>query len=115
AVTEVGLSDAVAPEGCPVTDRDTVPAEPEVTAVEMVLVPEFPCTRLRLVGLAEIEKSLAGGPETLPAEKWSTAQPLPLSQDRTRSEERGVGPAWRASGAAEPAVTGVGLNGAVAA
>ena len=61
AVTEEGLSEAVAPEGAPLTDSATLCAEPEVTAVEMVLVTEAFCTRLRLLGLAEIEKSLATG------------------------------------------------------
>jgi len=64
AVTDVGLSDAVAPLGTPVTERLTVCALPEVTAVEIVLVPEAPCTRLKLVGLAAIEKLLVGeGPQ----------------------------------------------------
>src|SRR5437879_3697675 len=60
AVTDVGLSDAVAPLGTPVTERLTVCALPEVTAVEIVLVPEAPCTRLKLVGLAAIEKLFGG-------------------------------------------------------
>ena len=61
AVTEVGLNDAPAPLGSPPTDIATLWAEPDVTAVEMVLVTEVPCTALRLLGLAEIEKSLAAG------------------------------------------------------
>src|SRR2546426_1630824 len=61
AVTDVGLSAAVAPLGTPVTERLTVCALPEVTAVEIVLVPEAPCTRLKLVGLAAIEKLFGGG------------------------------------------------------
>src|SRR3989440_479167 len=60
AVTDVGLSAAVAPLGTPVTERLTVCALPEVTAVEIVLVPEAPCTRLKLVGLAAIEKLFVG-------------------------------------------------------
>ena len=39
AVTEVGLSDDVAPAGVPLTERLMVSAVPETTAVEMVLVP----------------------------------------------------------------------------
>jgi len=35
---------AHAPLGAPETVRATVPALPEVTAVEIVLVPEVPCT-----------------------------------------------------------------------
>src|SRR2546426_2753002 len=60
AVTDVGLSAVVAPLGTPVTERLTVCALPEVTAVEIVLVPEAPCTRLNLVELAAIEKLLGG-------------------------------------------------------
>ena len=61
AVTEVGLSDAVAPEGVPVTDSETVCALPLVTAVEMVEVPEAPCCTLSEAGFALMEKSFAGG------------------------------------------------------
>src|SRR5947207_9759079 len=45
AVTEVGLTVAVAPAGVPLTLRLTVSAEPLVTAVEMEDVPTAPCTR----------------------------------------------------------------------
>src|SRR5215471_2737115 len=58
AVTDVGLREAVAPLGTPETARLTVPALPEMTAVDMVLEPLVPCARLRLLGLAAIEKSL---------------------------------------------------------
>src|SRR5881394_2175980 len=61
AVTEVGLSVAVAPAGVPVTVRFTVSATPLVTAVEMVDVPFAPCASERLAGLALIEKSFATG------------------------------------------------------
>src|SRR5438309_10856036 len=61
AVTEVGLSVAVAPAGVPLTVRLTVSAEPLVTAVEMVGGPFVPCTRERLAGFAVIEKSFATG------------------------------------------------------
>src|SRR5260370_87616 len=60
AVTDVGLSAAFARLGRAVTERLTVCAFPEVTAVEIVLVPEAPCTRLKLVGLAAIEKLFGG-------------------------------------------------------
>ena len=63
AVTEVGLSVAVAPAGVPLTVRLTVSAEPLVTAVEMVDVPFVPCTRERLAGLALIEKSFVTLPQ----------------------------------------------------
>ena len=61
AIMEPGLSEALAPGGRPLTERLTLCVEPEVTVVEMVLVPEVPCTRLRLEGLAEMEKSFGGG------------------------------------------------------
>jgi hypothetical protein len=61
AVTEAGLSVAVAPVGEPLTVRFTVSAVPLVRAVEMVDVPLAPWTRDRLVGLALIEKSFGGG------------------------------------------------------
>jgi hypothetical protein len=62
AVTDVGLSDAVAPLGTPETVRLTVCALPEVTAVKMELEPEpeLPCCTLTLAGPAAIEKSLTG-------------------------------------------------------
>jgi len=58
AVIDAGLKVAVAPVGRPETLRATVCGDPDVTAVEMVLVPEPPDEMARLVGLAEIEKSL---------------------------------------------------------
>jgi len=61
AVTEVELRFAVAPEGTPVTERLTVPAEPVVTAVLIVDEPAVLAASERLVGAALIEKSLAGG------------------------------------------------------
>ena len=62
AVTEVGLRLADAPAGVPDTVRATVSALPEVTVVEMVLVPCAPAPRVKLVGFAEIEKSLLATP-----------------------------------------------------
>lgn len=58
ALTEVGLKLALAPLGRPEILKVTVCVPPEVTAVEIVLVPVecFPL-RFRLVGFAEIEKS----------------------------------------------------------
>ena len=58
ALTEVGLKVAVAPLGTPEILKVTVCVPPEVTAVEIVLVPDecFP-DRAKLVGFAEIEKS----------------------------------------------------------
>jgi hypothetical protein len=60
AVTAVGLNDTVAPEGKPLALKDTVCADPLVTAVLIVEVPDDPCVTVTLDGLAEIEKSLAG-------------------------------------------------------
>ncbi len=60
-VTLVGLNEAVAPVGTPLTLRFTVWAEPPVVAVLTVTVPLAFCARLRLVGLTDIEKSLGGG------------------------------------------------------
>src|SRR5204863_7808846 len=59
AVTDPGLSEALAPLGTPETARLTVPAVPLVNAVEMLIEPLVLCTRLKLVGLAEIEMSLS--------------------------------------------------------
>ena len=58
AVTEGGLNDADAPAGSPLADKLTVSALPLVTAVEIVLVPDAPCTADTLFGFALIEKSL---------------------------------------------------------
>jgi hypothetical protein len=58
AVTDDGLSDAVAPDGAPETERLTDPALPEVTAVDIELVPEFPCWMVTLVGLAGCRRLL---------------------------------------------------------
>ena len=57
AVTEVGESEAVGPEGETLAERLTVPAEPLVTAVLIVEVPLAPGAIDRLEGLALIEKS----------------------------------------------------------
>jgi hypothetical protein len=65
AVTDVGLSEAVAPEGAPVTERATVCAEPEVTAVLMVEVPDAFAASDRLDGVADIEKSFVTVPVTV--------------------------------------------------
>jgi hypothetical protein len=59
AITEGGLSDAVAPLGTPETLRATVAAEPAVTAVDIVLVLAVVCTMVRLDGEALTVKSFA--------------------------------------------------------
>src|SRR5215831_884674 len=57
-VIGVGLNDADAPLGTPLIERETLWALPEVTAVLIALVPEAPWVTVKLLGLAEIEKSL---------------------------------------------------------
>ncbi len=82
AVTEVGFSEAVGPEGDTLADRLTVPAEPLVTAVLMVAVPLLPCWMDSDVGLALIEKSLP--PEEPPAASrarfHTSGEPMPLAR-----------------------------------
>src|SRR5438094_10481235 len=62
AVTLDGLKLAVAPEGSPLAESDTVCADPLVTAVEIVVVPDWPCVTVMLEGEALIEKSLPPPP-----------------------------------------------------
>ncbi len=59
-MTEVGENEAVTPAGAPLAVRATVWADPAVRAVVMVLVAELPAVTVSDVGLAEMEKSLAG-------------------------------------------------------
>src|SRR5205823_6433242 len=59
ALTDVGVTEALAPLGVPDTLRLIVPPLP-TTVVEMVLEPLAPCTRLTLLGLAEIVKFWLG-------------------------------------------------------
>jgi hypothetical protein len=65
AVTEDGENEAVAPLGSPLALRETVCAEPEVTAVEAVAVVPDPAVTDADVGLTESEKSFAAGGVTL--------------------------------------------------
>ena len=58
AVTEVGLKLAVAPEGTPLAESDTVPAAPDVNAVDTLDVVPAPAATDALVGLRLMEKSL---------------------------------------------------------
>ncbi len=60
AVTAVGLRLAVAPDGTPETDKETVCALPEATAVETVAVAVAPAFTDRVDGETEREKSLVG-------------------------------------------------------
>ncbi len=60
ALTEAGLNVAVTPLGAPETVRLTVAALPEVTAVEIVLVPLDPCATDTDAGFALMLKSFTG-------------------------------------------------------
>ena len=62
--TLVGLNEAIAPAGTPLTDRLTVCAEPLVINVLTVADPLAPWATLSDVGLTEIEKSFGGGAGT---------------------------------------------------
>ena len=65
ALPELGLNVAVAPAGSPLALSVTVCADPLTTAVPIVLVPLLPWTRVKLPGLALIEKSSVMGAVTL--------------------------------------------------
>src|SRR5215471_9332829 len=54
----LGLNDPDAPLGTPVIERNTLWALPDVTAVPIALVAEAPWVTVKLLGLAEMEKSL---------------------------------------------------------
>ena len=58
-VTDVGLNDAEAPAGRPVTDNDTVCAEPDVVVVLIVDVPLAPALTDTVEGDAAMLKSFA--------------------------------------------------------
>ena len=77
-VTDVGLSEAVTPAGAPLTERLTVSAAPEVSAVLMLAVPDAPWFTFRAVGLALIEKSLTGIVSETDAE-WVVVPSMPLT------------------------------------
>ena len=57
AAIEVGLKAAVTPEGSPEAESETAELKPPLTVVEMVLVPEAPCTTETLAGDALTAKS----------------------------------------------------------
>ena len=67
AVTDTGAKLTVVPVGWPLALRLTVCAEPLVTAVEIVELPLLPCTMLKLLGLAAMEKSDVGALVTVRA------------------------------------------------
>jgi len=57
AAIEAGLKAAVTPEGNPEAENDTAELNPPLTEVEIVVLPELPCTTKRLVGEAVTLKS----------------------------------------------------------
>jgi hypothetical protein len=61
-VTEDGLNDALAPDGRPDADNATDSAEPDVTAVDTVVVAAEPAVTLPEAGERATEKSLAAEP-----------------------------------------------------
>ena len=81
AVTLVGLRVAVDPDGAPDTVNATDPAEPLVTAVLIVEVPDAPGASDTDDGLALIEKSLVAGAVTvrLTAVEWVLLPSTPVT------------------------------------
>jgi hypothetical protein len=65
AVTEAGENEAVAPLGRPLAASETVCAEPDVTAVETVVLVPAPAATDADVGLTESEKSFVAAAITL--------------------------------------------------
>jgi len=114
AVTEVGLSVAVAPAGVPLTVRLTVSAEPLVTAVEIVDVPFAPCTSERLAGLALMEKSFATGAVIVKVRAVLCVALAPVPVTVIVYVPAAAVPAPSVSVELPPAVTDAGLNEAVA-
>src|SRR5437667_11942729 len=105
---DVGVTEALAPLGVPDTARLIVPPLP-TTVVEMVLEPLAPCTRLTLLGLAEIVKfGLGTVTVSCTVVVWVTDPSVP------RSEERRAGtasrPGFTFSDALLPATTGAGVQ-----
>src|SRR5207249_3825260 len=79
AVTDVGVTEALAPLGVPDTLRLIVPPLP-TTVVEMVLEPLAPCTRLTLLGPAEIVKfGLGAVTVSCTVVVWVTAPSVPVT------------------------------------
>jgi hypothetical protein len=78
ALKAAGVTDTLVPLGAPETDRLTAPALP-TTAVEMVLDPLVPCTRLRLLELAEIVKSGGAATVSVSVVEWVAAPSVPVT------------------------------------
>ena len=77
-VTDVGEMEAVTPAGVAEAESITVCALPDVVAVLMVAVAELPATIFKLFGLAEMEKSLAGGGGGVPVMALPLGLPMPV-------------------------------------
>jgi hypothetical protein len=75
---DAAVTDTFAPFGAPETDRLTAPALP-TTAVERVLDPLVPCTKLRLLGLAEIVKSGGAATVSMTVVEWVAAPSVPVT------------------------------------
>ena len=75
-VIDAGARTAVEPEGAPDTDRVIVCEIPDTKVVEIATVPDLAGARLKLVGLAEIEKSLL----TVEAQPGNLNDPMRVCQ-----------------------------------
>jgi hypothetical protein len=115
AVTLPGFNEAVAPLGTPLTLSETASAEPLVTAVEIVDVPLAPCATVSDAGLAEMEKSFAGGGAlTVSAMVVACVAETPVPVTVSVYAPAAAVPAFTVSVDDAPAVTIPGLNEAVA-
>src|SRR5207249_7585958 len=105
---DVGVTEALAPLGVPDTARLIVPPLP-TTVVAMVLEPLAPCTRLTLLGLAEIVKfGLGAVTVSCTVVRWD-AHPSVL-ETRIELAPPAALPAFTFSVALLPAVTDVGVT-----
>ena len=82
-VALAGLNDAVTPLGRPDADNATLPLNPFVGAIVIVLAPFEPCATVKLLGEADSEKSAV--PVEPPASAAIKAAPFGLPQPVTRS------------------------------
>src|SRR5205807_1602161 len=112
AVTDVGVTEALAPLGVPDTLRLIVPPLP-TTVVEILLEPLAPCTRLTLLGLAEIVKfGLGAVTVSCTVVVWVTDPSVPVTFPYS-TPSRSL-PAFTFSVALLPALTDVGVTEALA-
>ena len=115
AVMLDGAKPTVVPAGAPVALKETLCADPFVTAVETVDFALAPCTTLTVVGLAASEKSDDGAAETVSATVVVCVALVPVPVTVTVYVPAGVlGPAVSVSTEELPAATDAGLNDAVA-